>query len=120
MILQDIEIETLKLRGSREKAEERKKKDEIRTRKLEKWRSEGKDKGKGRTRFPTLKVSREIASDKPFNCEKCGLFRQERTDTPRNSAELLPKIIAIDPGQKNVWSAYLYNSDIPMNVHDQK
>ena len=77
------------------------------------WRNEGKDQGKGRPRFPILKDSRETPSDKPFIGEKCGLFRQERTDTTRNSSEPLPKIIGIDPGQKNVWSACLYNSKIP-------
>ena len=67
-------------------------------RKLIEWRNEGKDQGKGRPRFPTLKESRK---DKPFIGEKCGLFRQERTDTPRNPSEPLPKVIGIDPGQKN-------------------
>ena len=65
------------------------------------WRSERKEQGKGRPRFPTLKEPRQIPSDEPFLGEKCGLFRQERTDTPRNPSEPLPKVIGIDPGQKN-------------------
>ena len=50
-------------------------------RKLRKWRDEAKDQGKGRTYFLTMKDSREIPSDKPFIGEKCGLFRQKRSDT---------------------------------------
>ena len=62
--------------------------------------SEGKDKGKGRPRFPIMKDSRENSSDKPLIGEKSGLFRQERTNTPRNSSEP-PILFGIDPGQKN-------------------
>ena len=56
---------------------------------------------------------------KPFIGEKCGLFQQERTCTPRNSSEPLPKIVGIDPGQKNVWLACLYNSDVLFSANDQ-
>ena len=71
-------------------------------RELIKWRDEGKDQDKGRHRVPTMKDSCEIPSDKLFISEKCGLFRQERTVTPKNSSEQLPKIVGIDPGQKNI------------------
>ena len=60
----------------------------------------------------------DVPSNKPFIGEKCGLFRQERSDTPRNPSEPLPKVIGIDPGHKNLWSACLYNSDIPIRAND--
>ena len=62
-----------------------------------------------------------VPSNKPFIGEKCGLFRQERSDAPRNASEPLPKVkvIGIDPGQNNLWSVCLYNSQIPMSANDQ-
>ena len=49
-----------------------------------------------------MKDPHKIPSDKPFSGENCGLSRQERTDTPRNPSEPLPKVIAIDPEQKKI------------------
>ena len=69
-VLQYIELKTITLRGSSEKAEKRKETDEARMIKLIEWRNEGKEQGKGRPRFPTLKESREISSKKPFIGEK--------------------------------------------------
>ena len=87
--------------------------------KLIEWKNKGKAEGKSRPRFPTSKDSGTIPSNKPFIGEKHGLFRQERTDTPRNPSEPLPKIVGIDPGQKNLWSACLYNSDVPIDANNQ-
>ena len=77
-IIQYIESKIITLRGSRKTAEERTERDVIRMKKLIEWRNEGKEQGKkGRPRFPILKESREIPSDKLFIGEKCVvLFRQ--------------------------------------------
>ena len=44
-------------------------------RKLMNWYAEGKAQGKGIPRFPIMKDSREIPSDKTSIGEKCGLFQ---------------------------------------------
>ena len=117
-IMQYIQVVTLKLRGDK-KADEWNKKEALRWSKFREWQINGKAEGKSRPRFPALKESRQLPSNKPFIGEKCGLFRQERTDTPRYTADPLPKVIGIDPGQKNLWSACLYNSDVSTDDNDQ-
>ena len=60
---------------------------------------------KGRPRMkvrPSNKNSLEIPSDKTLIGEKCGLFQQKCTNTPENRSEPLPKIVGIDPGQKDM------------------
>ena len=39
--------------------------------------------------------------------------------TTENLSEPLPKIVRIDPGQKNILSACLCSSDLPMSANDQ-
>lgn len=87
-----------------------------RMRDLETWRLES-DSKKSEPKLPVISQLKNTRSKELFMEKDNGLFHE---DSAFKSDGEIPKIIGIDPGQKNIWCASVYNPQDNLQDCDPK